>query len=68
MMRTREILTIAMWLSLPLLGLGVFALFGLRAGAAVETFVVGLALFARPHLGRRLANLVAGSRGASPQG
>ena len=66
-MRTREILTIALWLSLPLLGLAVFALFGLRAGASAETLVAGLALLVRPHLGRRLADLVASSRSSQPE-
>ena len=59
-MRTREIFTVAAWLSLPLLGLAVFAVAGAQAGWCAEMFVVGLALLFRPHLGRRITRLIAG--------
>ena len=64
-MRTREVFTVAAWLSLPLLGLVVAVVVGPQAGLSAEMLVVGLALLFRPHLGRRLADLFAGQKARS---
>jgi len=53
---------VAAWLSLPLLGLAAFVVAGPQAGVIAGNLVIWLALIFRPHLGRRLADLVSGER------